>query len=196
MAYVRKIDPKDADGILRRVFNARMKAAGRLWEIVAVQSLNAESLRDCMRVYGQIMYGDSHLTREEREMIAVVTSQVNECHYWIKAHLYDLRSEVDDQDVVTRFAINWREAGLEERFVALLEYCVRLTTSPKDCSESDVILLRGHGYSDEAISDCVQVCGFFNYINRIADGLGVDDEPWLDDLGLPIAATDMPAGAE
>jgi alkylhydroperoxidase family enzyme len=81
MAYVRKIDPKDADGILRRVFNARMKAAGRLWEIVAVQSLNAESLRDCMRVYGQIMYGDSHLTREEREMIAVVTSQVNECHY-------------------------------------------------------------------------------------------------------------------
>ena len=81
MAYIRKIDPKDADGLLNRVFDTRTKAAGRLWEIAAVQSLNAPALRDSMRFYGQIMYGDSALTRAEREMIAVVTSQVNECHY-------------------------------------------------------------------------------------------------------------------
>lgn len=81
MAYVRKIDPEDASGLLRRVFDTRQKAAGRLWQIVAVQSLNAASLRDSMRFYGQVMYGDSQLSRVEREMIAVVTSQANECHY-------------------------------------------------------------------------------------------------------------------
>ncbi len=81
MAYVRSISPDDAEGLLRSVFRAREKAAGRLWEIIKVQSLNAASLRDSMRLYGQVMYGESALSRSEREMIAVVTSQVNECHY-------------------------------------------------------------------------------------------------------------------
>jgi len=80
--------------------------------------------------------------------------------------------------------------------VALLEYCVRLTLAPAKCSEFDVVSLRGHGYSDEAISDAVQVCAYFNYMNRIADGLGVDDETWLDDLGLPIASAESPESSE
>ncbi len=97
---------------------------------------------------------------------------------------------------MTRFARNWRQAGLDESLVALLEYCVRLTLEPAKCSDSDIGLLRNCGYSDEAISDCVQVCSFFNYINRIAEGLGVDDEPWLDDLGLPVAPANAPAEPE
>lgn len=81
MAYVRTIAQHDADGLLSRVFGAREKSAGRLWEIVKVQSLSPATLRDSMRLYGQIMYGESALSRTEREMIAIVTSQVNECHY-------------------------------------------------------------------------------------------------------------------
>lgn len=81
MAYIDKIDPMDAEGLLARVFKARTKAGGRLWEITAVQSLNPAALRDSMRFYGQIMFGESPLSRAEREMIAVVTSQLNECHY-------------------------------------------------------------------------------------------------------------------
>jgi len=81
MAYIQKIAEDEAEGLLARVLKARTKAGGRLWEIVAVQSLNAASLRDSMRFYGQVMFGESPLSRVEREMIAVVTSQVNECHY-------------------------------------------------------------------------------------------------------------------
>ncbi len=81
MAYVKKLPPEDADGLLERIFESRMKSAGRLWEIVAVQSLNPETLRESMRLYGQVMFGESPLSRSQREMIAVVTSQVNECHY-------------------------------------------------------------------------------------------------------------------
>ena len=81
MAHIQKIAAEDSEGLLRRVFQARTKAGGRLWEIVAVQSLNAATLRDSMRFYGQVMYGESKLTRAEREMIAVVTSVANECHY-------------------------------------------------------------------------------------------------------------------
>ncbi len=81
MAYIKKIPAAEASGLLHRVFQARTKAGGRLWEIVAVQSMNAATLRDSMRFYGQVMFGASELTRVQREMIAVVTSQANECYY-------------------------------------------------------------------------------------------------------------------
>ncbi len=46
-------------------------------------------------------------------------------------------------------------------------------------TEADVATLRGHGFDDDAITIAVQVISYFNYINRIADGLGVDDETWM-----------------
>lgn len=81
MPYIDKISPEDANGLLQTIYQARTKSAGRLWEIVAVQSLNPQSLRESMRMYGQIMFGKSPLSRAQREMIAVVTSQANDCHY-------------------------------------------------------------------------------------------------------------------
>lgn len=81
MAYIETIDHDDAEGLLKRIFDQRVAGAGRLWQIVAVQGLNPESLRESMRMYGAIMFGESPLSRAQREMIAVVTSAANECHY-------------------------------------------------------------------------------------------------------------------
>jgi alkylhydroperoxidase family enzyme len=81
MAFVRKVPPEEADGVLRREFDAASKRSGRIWEILRVQSLSPEALRDCMRLYMSTMFGPSPVPRATREMIAVVTSQVNECHY-------------------------------------------------------------------------------------------------------------------
>lgn len=67
--------------------------------------------------------------------------------------------------------------------LALLEHAVLLTQSPAACGQEQVDQLRTLGWSDAAIHDAVQVCSYFNYINRIAEGLGVDDEAWLDALG-------------
>ena len=58
-----------------------LRRAGRIWNIVSIQSQLPEVMRDSMRIYRSIMYGPSPLTRAQREMMAVVTSQVNECHY-------------------------------------------------------------------------------------------------------------------
>ena len=81
MPYIEQISAESADGLLDRIFEARTRSGGRLWEIVAVQSLNPESLRESMRMYTAVMFGESPLTRAQREMIAVVTSQANDCHY-------------------------------------------------------------------------------------------------------------------
>ncbi len=67
--------------------------------------------------------------------------------------------------------------------LALLAHSEKLTRSPAGASAADLEHLREHGWSDAAIHDAVQVCAYFNYINRIANGLGVDDEAWLDAQG-------------
>ncbi len=55
-----------------------------------------------------------------------------------------------------------------------------MTLAPGSVTERDIDTLRGHGFDDTAITIAVQVIGYFNYINRVADGLGVDDEEWFD----------------
>lgn len=82
-----------------------------------------------------------------------------------------------------RFAADWRTAGLDQPTEALLDYVDRLTRSPATVGAADIERLRSLGLDDRALTDAVQVCAFFNYINRIAEGLGVDPEPWLDEAG-------------
>ena len=84
--------------------------------------------------------------------------------------------------MVDRFAADWRTAGLDPTTTAILEYCDKLTRSPAEMSLADVETLRSYGLDDRAINDAVQVCAYFNYINRIADGLGIVPEDWIDEL--------------
>ncbi len=74
-------------------------------------------------------------------------------------------------------ARDYTTAGLNDIDRALCDYAIRLTRTPDQVGKADVDALRGLGLSDRAINDAVQVIAFFNYINRIADGLGVDLEP-------------------
>jgi len=59
----------------------------------------------------------------------------------------------------------------------LCQWAEKLTKTPGEMSKSDITILEDTGLSQDAISDAAQVVGYFNYINRIADGLGVDLEP-------------------
>lgn len=87
--------------------------------------------------------------------------------------------------MVDRFAEDWRTAGLDEGTEALLAYTKLLTESPASVGADDVQSLRDHGFDDAGISSCAQVVAYFNYINRIAEGLGVPGEGWLADDGRP-----------
>ena len=61
----------------------------------------------------------------------------------------------------------------------MLDFAVKLTRTPGEMSRADADALRDHGLGDRAIHDIVQVVAYFNYINRVADGLGVDLEPGM-----------------
>jgi len=74
---------------------------------------------------------------------------------------------------------DYRQADLPPRERALCDYAVKMTLTPGNLNEGDIEALRAHAWSDEQIACAVQVIGYFNYINRLADGLGVDLEPWM-----------------
>lgn len=72
---------------------------------------------------------------------------------------------------------DWRSAKFDASDKILCEWAVKLTLTPGEMTREDVDGLKEVGFSDQAISDAAQVVGYFNYINRIAEGLGVDLEP-------------------
>lgn len=73
---------------------------------------------------------------------------------------------------------DWRQADLSQADRAMLGYVEKLTLRPWDMVEADVIALRKAGFSDVAILDINQVTAYYAYVNRLADGLGVELEPF------------------
>ena len=71
---------------------------------------------------------------------------------------------------------DYTQAPIDPATRALLDASVKLTRRPWEMSQQDVDELRSTGLSDEAINDGFQVAAYFNYINRVADALGVDLE--------------------
>ncbi len=72
---------------------------------------------------------------------------------------------------------DYRQARLESRDRAMLDFAVKLTEAPASMTSTDVEALRAVGFDDPAIHDIVQVAALFNYYDRLADGLGIDMEP-------------------
>lgn len=81
MAWIRTIEPEDADGPLREEYDRAFQRAGYVANVLKISSLAPETLRRWVDLYLEVMYGPSSLSRAERELAAVVVSQVNACHY-------------------------------------------------------------------------------------------------------------------
>jgi uncharacterized peroxidase-related enzyme len=81
MPYIHQVSDDEADGPVKRELDKARKRAGRVWNIVRIMTPNAEALRTSIGFYSALMHGDSPLSRPQREMLAVVVSRANGCHY-------------------------------------------------------------------------------------------------------------------
>ena len=91
----------------------------------------------------------------------------------MEAHGEFLRAELGDRNLAEAIKKDYRQALLDAATRALLDYSVKLTLHPHTCSEQDLEQLRAEGFSDEDIVDAVALIGMMNYLNRIADALGI-----------------------
>ena len=81
MAWIETISPDDAEGPLKKEYDEAITRSGGVANVVSRSSLNPESLAAWGGVYKAVMYGPSPLERYERELVATVVSQENNCHY-------------------------------------------------------------------------------------------------------------------
>ncbi len=95
----------------------------------------------------------------------------------MEGHGEDLRALTGNRSLAETVKRNYRDAGLSRRQRALCEFAEKLTRNPSRMTAEDCQRLRSEGLNDRDILDAVEVISYFNYINRVADGLGVDPEP-------------------
>jgi len=81
MSWIKTIRPEEATGALKVEYERAIKRAGKVFNVLRIQSLNPESLRASMHLYLATMYGRSGLSRADREMVATVVSWANRCFY-------------------------------------------------------------------------------------------------------------------
>lgn len=81
MAWIKTLSLDEATGKLRELYDAAVKRAGRVFQILRVQSLNPHALEASTELYKTLMHGPSPLSRRQREMLAVVVSRANKCFY-------------------------------------------------------------------------------------------------------------------
>lgn len=81
MAWIQTITPAEAEGQLGEQYAAAIKRAGRVYKIVESMSLAPRVLDASMKLFGEIAHAPEGLTRSNRELVAVVVSVANECHY-------------------------------------------------------------------------------------------------------------------
>ena len=82
MAWIRTIAPGEATGLLRRLYDEAIARAGKVFNVLRIQSLRPEVLEIGVQLYEELMFSPrSPLSRAQREMIAVAVSRANQCHY-------------------------------------------------------------------------------------------------------------------
>jgi uncharacterized peroxidase-related enzyme len=95
----------------------------------------------------------------------------------MESHEPDLRAEVHDDKKVRAIQDDYTKANLEPATARLLEFAVKLTLDPKGMRAKDIERVREAGFTDADVVDAVQLTAYFNYVNRVLDGLGAEPEP-------------------
>ena len=97
----------------------------------------------------------------------------------MKHHRRGLRRLRPDDEMLARLDVGFEENGFNQRHVAMLRYAEALTLEMSKISKVDIDDLRRAGFDDSGILQIAQVVSYFNYVNRMADGLGVELESWF-----------------
>jgi uncharacterized peroxidase-related enzyme len=165
-------DEEDVPDEVKELWALPLEKLGFVPNVLRVFALRPNHLLGWWAYYDELLRGESGLTKAQREMIAVVVSATNRCHYCIVSHTAALRKLTKDPDFVDRLATGYKYAELEPRNRAMLDFAVKLTEASDRCTDEDIEALRDAGWNDEEIMDIAQVAAMFNFTNRLASGLG------------------------
>jgi uncharacterized peroxidase-related enzyme len=176
MAWIETIDHEESEGRTREVYDRIMRERNHLANVFVAQGMDPDVLEDNLNLYVDLMLNPGPLSREEREMIAVIVSSANRCAYGAVHHSEALEVVENDGTALYKLMKEYMSKAETPRNKALLAYAAKLTLDPKDITSDDISDLREAGLEDREILRANLIAAYFNFSNRISLGLGVELE--------------------
>lgn len=170
------------DDIRARIVAVQEKS-GFIPNVFLVLAHRPDEFRAFFAYHDALMDKPGNLTKAEREMIVVATSDLNQCQYCVIAHGAILRIRAKDPLIADQVAVNYRKADITDRQKAMLDFAVRVSAEAYKVSESDFATLKSHGFTEEDIWDIAAISAFFGLSNRLANVTSMRPNPEFYNMG-------------
>ena len=177
-AWIRMLGNAEAGPELDSALQRVRSPAGTVDNVMRVHSLRPSTMTGHHALYMSVLHDDANvLPGWFLETVASYVSILNHCPYSLANHWANARHLMADDGKAERVRAaldaDAPERAFEGRELAMLRYARKLTLAPGTMAESDVQAMRDEGVDDGEILEVNQVCGYFNYVNRCLNGLGV-----------------------
>ncbi len=180
-AWIRMIPVEEAGGVLKTMYDKVKTPHGTVDNVMRAHSLRPHTMAGHVALYRSVLHNpENTLPFWFLEVVASYVSTINACAYSLTHHFANARRLIRDEPRAAAIGAAL-EAGAPERAfagkeLALLRYAGKLTAAVGKMEQADIDALRAAGCDDGEILEVNQVCAYFNYSNRLLNGLGVTTE--------------------
>jgi uncharacterized peroxidase-related enzyme len=176
-AWIEMIPDDKAEGRLKTLLDNARTPHGTVDTVMRLHSLRPETMHGHVALYRSVLHSDENeLPFWFLEVVASYTSILNDCTYSLTHHFMNVRNLLKDQPRSDRIFVALKAHRPHEEFqgkeLALLRYAAKLTTDVGKMVKSDFETLKIADCTDGEILEVNQVCAYFNYSNRLLNGLG------------------------
>ena len=156
------------EDIRTRILDVQEKS-GFVPNVFLVLAHRPDEFRAFFAYHDALMDKPGNLTKAEREMIVVATSNANQCQYCVVAHGAILRIRAKNPLIADQVAVNYRKADITPRQRAMLDFAMKVSLTAYTVDDSDFETLQAHGFDQEDIWDIAGISAFFGLSNRMAN---------------------------
>ena len=163
----------DLPADIRERIVAVQEKSGFIPNVFLALAHRPDEFRAFFAYHDALMDKPGNLTKAEREMIVVATSNANQCQYCVIAHGAILRIRAKNPLIADQVAINYRKADITSRQKAMLDFAMRVAFEAHAVGDQDFAGLAQHGFSEEDAWDIAAIAAFFGLSNRLANVMGM-----------------------
>ncbi|TIM29993.1 MAG: alkylhydroperoxidase [Mesorhizobium sp.] len=156
------------DDIRERILAVQEKS-GFVPNVFLVLAHRPDEFRAFFAYHDALMDKPGPITKAEREMIVVATSNANQCQYCVVAHGAILRVRAKNPLIADQVATNYRKADITPRQLAMLDFAMKVSARAYEVGDADIAGLKMHGFTDEDAWDIAAIAAFFAMSNRLAN---------------------------
>jgi uncharacterized peroxidase-related enzyme len=177
-SWIRMLQYDESSGYLRQLYDRVKGPGGSIDNVMKIHSLRPHTMEGHSALYKSVLHHTDNATPVWfLECLGIYTSLANNCDYSVAHHFAGLtrllKDEAKAKTIYEALAAGKPENVFDGKQLALLRYVRKLTLQPQKMAEADVVACRDAGCSDAEIFEANQVCAYFNYSNRLLNGLGV-----------------------